>query len=423
MRIPQTGSGFVRNFSVLVTGTAVAQAIPVLLQPLLRRVFDADLFALFAVYNSVSSILIVATTLRYEMAIVLPERDRDALHITWLALAVNLVFALLSFALVALMPDRISGWIAWPDGARGWLYMLPLAVMLFSAAQTMNYWLIRKKAFKASAYNRVGRRVTEGVMQSGGGLAGWQGALLWGELLGRGAFLFMAFSQSLKKGFTHRHIEWSEMKRVAARYRDFPLFQTLPALLNTLSLMVPVLMINSYYTAKATADFDLCRQVLMLPLALITTAMSQLLLQKFSEQRNRKLPIMPGFLKLTLFNTAFAVGVVVFFRLAGRPLFVFVFGEEWGTAGEYAALLAPAFMLQFIVSPLSTLIVALEKIRLGALWQVILFAGVLSLAAFRHLDERTFLAAFTWIIIGLYLIYWLLLFFIVARYEKSERNS
>ncbi len=423
MRIPGIRSAFVKNFSVLVTGTAVAQAIPVLLQPLLRRVFDADLFALFAVYNSVSSILIVMTTLRYEMAVVLPARDRDAIHVTWLALAINLCMALLFFLLVAFLPHSLSRWLAWPEQGRLWLYLLPLAVMLFSAAHTLNYWLIRKKAFRASAMNRVARRVSEGAVQSGGGLAGWQGGLLWGELIGRGAYLMMAFGQALRTGFSIRHVHPAKLKEVAVRYKEFPIYQTIPALLNTLSLMVPVLLINSYYSAKTTAEFDLCRQVLLLPLALITTAMSQLLLQKYAEQRNRQQSIMPGFLKLTLVNTLFATAVVIFFRLTGEPLFVLLFGEQWANAGTYAALLAPAFMIQFVVSPLSTLIIALEKIKLGALWQVLMFAAILSLHWFRHLDEKDFLLSFSFIIIGMYLIYWFLLFVIVVRYEKSRQQS
>lgn len=412
-------SAFIRNFSILVTGTAIAQAIPVLLQPLLRRMFDADVFALFAVYNSITSILIVVTTLRYEMAVVLPEKDRDAVHLVLLSLGINLVCSILFFVVLALFPASIGQWIRWPAVAIGWLLIIPVAVFLFSAGQTLNYWLIRKKAFRASATNRVFRRLSEGAFQTGGGAFHWQGALLWGDLLGRLVNLTVAAIQSLKAGFSWNGFTLKEMKAQAIRYKDFPVFQAVPALLNTVSLMLPVLLVNSYYTANATAQFDLCRQVLVLPLALITTAMSQVLLQKFAEQRNFGQRILPGFLKISLYTFFGAAGIVLFFLFTGRPLFAFLFGEQWGDAGVYAAILAPAFMIQFIVSPVSTIIIALEKVRIGAVWQVLYFGGILSLSFFRHLPEKDFFLAFTIINLGAYLLYWMIILVITLRYEQS----
>ncbi len=423
MLIPTRRSGFVRNFSVLMTGTAVAQAIPVLLQPLLRRLFDADIFALFAVYNSVTAMLIVAATLRYEMTVVLPEQDAPAIHLVLLSLAVNLLISLLFFIIIAVIPTSLVSWIHWPEGHRKWLYLVPLAVLLYSAGQTFNYWLIRKKAFRASATNRISRRIAEGAVQGAGGFAGWGGALLWGDMAGRVMNLVVATLQSVKNGFTLENIRIAEIRRLAVRYKDFPLFQAVPALLNTISLMLPVLLVNSYYSANTTAQFDLCRQVLLLPLALITTAMSQVLLQKFVEQRNLQQRILPGFLKISLYASLFAIAVVVFFMLTGKPLFAFLFGKQWAVAGTYTMYLAPAFMIQFVVSPVSTLIIALEKVRIGAVWQLLYFGGILSLSFFRHLPETGFFRIFTLINLVFYLIYWLIILFIILRYEYQRGNN
>lgn len=420
MLITTRRSAFVRNFSVLVTGTSIAQAIPVLLQPLLRRLFDADIFALFAVYNSIASILIVVSTLRYEMAIVLPSSDRDSTALVMISLAVNAVVSLLCFAVIAVLPTFTADLINWPEGGIAWLYLVPLAVMIFSATQTLNYWLIRKKAFRASASNRVARRLAEGTLQSGGGLMSWQGALLWGDMAGRAVHLLVAVRQAVKNDLRMLTFKADEIRSVARRYKDFPLFQAVPALLNTVSLMLPILLVNSYYSVNTTAQFDLCRQVLLLPLALITTAMSQVLLQKFAEQRNAKSPILPGFLKITIFTSIFATLAVLFFVLTGEPLFAFLFGEQWAPAGQYAAILAPAFMIQFVVSPVSTVIIALEKIRIGAIWQVGYFCGIVALALFRHLPESSFFLAFTIINLAFYTIYWIILLVVILKYEKQR---
>lgn len=417
-RLPR--SGFVKNLTTLITGTAIAQVIPVLLQPLLRRLFDADVFALFAVYNSITSILIVVVTLRYEMAIVLPEKQRDASALVALSLGINVVFSFLFVLVIALLPDTVARITGWPAEGRIWLWAIPPGVLLFSAGQTFNYWLIRHKAFGASAGNRIARRLTEGAVQSAGGVAGWQGGLLWGDMAGRTVNMALAWWQSARKGFSLSDQDSGTIRKAALRYRDFPLFQALPAILNTASLMIPVVMVNRFYSANATAQFDLSRQVLALPLALITTAMSQVLLQKFSEQRNLKQKILPGFLKLSLYTTLFAIGVALFFVFTGEPLFAFLFGKSWSTAGAWAAILAPAFMIQFVVSPLSTLIIALEKVRIGALWQVLYFLAILSLSFFSHLPEVQFFRVFALVNILFYILYWVVILIIAMRYEQQR---
>ncbi|MFO7723125.1 MAG: lipopolysaccharide biosynthesis protein [Bacteroidales bacterium] len=415
--------GFIRNFSVLVTGTTLAQAIPVLLQPILRRIFDADTFALFAVYQSITSILIVISTLRYETTIVLPEKESDANHLVILSLLINLTFSLFFLIFIGIFPGLTAGWITWPEGKQAWLYLIPPGVFFFSAAQTLNFWLIRKKAFRASAINRVGRRVVEGAFQGTGGIFSWSGALLWGDITGRLAHFLLTIRQASSRGFTFKETGMHDIKAVALRYKDFPVFQALPALLNTFSLMVPILMVNSFYSANTTAQFDLSRQVLLLPLALITTAMSQVLLQKFAEQRNLNQRILPGFLKITMVSVAAAILIIAFFYLAGKPLFAFLFGKQWATAGYYSAILAPAFMIQFVVSPLSTLIIAMEKVRIGAIWQFLYFLSILSLILLRNLPETDFFKTFTLINLILYLLYWLIMLRITLQYEKSREEK
>lgn len=416
-------SGFVKNLSVLVTGTAIAQAIPVLLQPILRRVFDADMFALFAVYNSITSILIVVTTLRYDLTIVLPKEDRDGINITFLSLLINTLFALAFFAIIALFPESVTRWISWPVHHKQWLWLIPPAVFLFSAGQTLNYWLIRKKGFRASATNRIGRRIAEGVIQTAGGVGQHQRALIWGELAGRAVYLSLAWKQSLRVGLDLREVSRASIRAVARRYKEFPLYQTFPALLNAMSLMMPVLLVNAYYSAETTAQFDLGRQLMVLPLALITTAMSQVLLQKFTEQKQNQQPLLQGFLRISAVNTLFAVLVTLVIVLAGAPLFGFLFGKPWETAGVYAAVLAPAFMSQFVVSPVSTLIITLEKVKLGAVWQILCFLGILSLWFFRHLTELQFFKVFTIINVVMYALYWILLWVLTLRHDKALKGA
>jgi O-antigen/teichoic acid export membrane protein len=76
--------------------------------------------------------------------------------------------------------------------------------------------------------------------------------------------------------------------------------------------------------------------------------------------------------------------------LAGPGLFALVFGDPWRISGEYARLLAPMFLVQFAIMPLSQTLNALERqdyqlvwdgARLGLVVLTLLLANTLGVSA------------------------------------------
>ncbi|OYT14961.1 MAG: hypothetical protein B7C24_15535 [Bacteroidetes bacterium 4572_77] len=74
-------SEFRKNFLSLFTGTAAAQAIPFLLEPVISRLFLPQEFGVFELYVAFVTIIGSIATLRYEMAIVLPAKNSNAFNI------------------------------------------------------------------------------------------------------------------------------------------------------------------------------------------------------------------------------------------------------------------------------------------------------------------------------------------------------
>ena len=69
-------SEFIRNVVTLITGTTVANVLPIAAAPILTRIFTPKDFGLFAFYFSMVTILAVFTTARYELAITLPKKKK-----------------------------------------------------------------------------------------------------------------------------------------------------------------------------------------------------------------------------------------------------------------------------------------------------------------------------------------------------------
>jgi O-antigen/teichoic acid export membrane protein len=82
-------SEFAKNVLTLMTGTTIAQAIPIAISPILTRIYTPEDFGVFALYMSLASIISVVATGRYELAIMLPKKDDDAINIVALSTLIS----------------------------------------------------------------------------------------------------------------------------------------------------------------------------------------------------------------------------------------------------------------------------------------------------------------------------------------------
>jgi O-antigen/teichoic acid export membrane protein len=408
---------------MLITGTVAAQVIPIVLQPFLRRVYTPEDFGVFAVYTSLLGIVVSVSNLRYESTVMLPRKDEDAANLVIAGWMISFVMASISAVVLLLFGDKLLSLFDVGQGSVWLFYLLPVSIFLFSAYQSVNYYLIRKKAFKVLSLNKVVRRGGEGIVQIGAGFNWHSIGLICGTIAGDLMNFLTGIIQLRRQGFK---VDWIKKVKIIAlmkRYKDFPMYNTLPALLNTMSLSLPVLMISNFYGEKITGFFDLSRMVLALPLALVSVSVSQVLFQHLSEKIRERKPISGQIRKTAKFLGISAVIMVVVGYFLSVPVFKLVFGDQWELSGVMTQILIASYALKFVVSPLSITFNALEKIRSNSLWQLLYFLSILSLFFFRNLPVEEFLMYYLVIDLVAYTIYFALMTFQVSKYEKSLKNA
>lgn len=111
---------FIRNVVTLMTGTTFAQALMILVAPILTRLYSPEDFGVYALYISILGIIAVVACWCYEFAIVLPENDEDAANILVISLLVCLAMVLLTLILVALFRKSVANILGAPELA-SWL--------------------------------------------------------------------------------------------------------------------------------------------------------------------------------------------------------------------------------------------------------------------------------------------------------------
>ena len=95
-------STFATDVLKLVSGSASAQVLTILAAPFVARLFAPAAFGIAAVFVSITGVISAVVGMRYELSIVLPEKDEDAAN----AMAVSLSFIVLTSALTAVLAVR-----------------------------------------------------------------------------------------------------------------------------------------------------------------------------------------------------------------------------------------------------------------------------------------------------------------------------
>ena len=349
------GGAFARHVVTLASGTAMGQLLLVLALPVLTRLYSPADYGALAVYSATLTVLLVLVSLRFEVAIPLPEDDQVAGSLLALSLLSLAAVTLVVSVLVWLTGDALVARAKVP-ALRPYLWLIPIGLAGGGAFQALSYWAIRRRAFGRIARAKVSQGVGQVATQIGLGLAG-AGApgLLVGDVIGRvaggGGVTLLALRD---RAFAQ--VTPASLVAAAARYRRFPLLMTGSGLLNVGSLQLPSILFAAGFGAAAAGLYALSYKMLVLPTMLVAQAVGQVFLSRAAAVAGE-----PDRLRSLAERTAlalFAGGLPVFcaVTIGGPMLFATVMGHRWEQAGRYAQVLAPWFALWLVSNPLSGLL-------------------------------------------------------------------
>lgn len=327
----------------LLAGSALAQAIPLLLGPWIARLYTPAEYGEFALLWTVASNLAVVGCARYEFALALETAEAGASALLALCLRLLLAMTALSVVVGAL-------WMTW--GALPLAASLPLVVLALAASQALAQWAARAGQFAVLAWGRVVQWGGGALTQVGLGLlqAGPWG-LVGGAALGAAAAAALQ-ARPAPAGGWRGLLQSQPLREMARRHRDFPLMNTPHAFAGALQDTLAIALLSAWLGAPEAGAWALALRYLKAPASLVGGSLSQALYPRLTQAGSgadaralvrRQLALLAGIaLPLMLALLAF-----------GPWLFATVFGPEWRGAGELARSLAPYIALHFIASPLS----------------------------------------------------------------------
>lgn len=356
------GSAFAKDAAVLSLGTIGAQGITVAAMPLLTRLYTPTDFGQLAIFTAVSSIVATGITLRYETSILLPKDSAESNAVFLLSLALALILGIMCGIAAWLLPVNFLRHIGLAELGH-WLPMAVLAGVAMAVLTTGLMWLNRLRAYAKMSQLRITQSVVAAITGLALGYSDTTAGLMLAQIIGLAVPCYF-----IAKGLLPQIRLWNGrmLVDVARKHQAAPRFLLPTALLDVVTLQMPVMLIAGWFGSDVAGQFSMAWRVLALPMALIGAAIGQVFFQRFSEtwpdaQAAKKL-LIQTWKALALFGFIPMVCVVLY----GEKLFILVLGELWGEAGKIASIIAPMLYAMLVSSSTSGiyLVLGLQRFSL-----------------------------------------------------------
>lgn len=352
-------NGILKEALTLTGGNVLAQIIALAAYFVLTRIYSPDDYGLFNIFYSYIEVLIILSTCKYELAVVVASDERQAAAVARFALRLNTLvsLALLTVALVLWLTGTLPGSFA----QLGWMVLLIPPMVFFCGTSRIYSFL----------YNRFHRytqiALSENVNAGAGALLkmllGWLGmtpaGLPVGTVLGQAAS-----NVNYRLGLRHLQLpstDADERRAAAAAHRNFPRYVATKDFVNTFSANLPFLWLAVYFDRAEVGLFGLALTFSRQPVLLLCSAFERVLYARGAEAVRDSKPLLPLTTRFVAIVNAVALPLCVAAWFLAESLFSFGFGSRWQGCGVYVQALLPwvwltltANSLMFVANVFST---------------------------------------------------------------------
>lgn len=357
-------SEFVKNILTLLTGTTIAQIVPIVVMPILTRLYSPIEFGELGIFISIAGLISVIATLRYELAIILPKKDEDAINVLALSLILSFFMCIISFLIILLFHNSISSFYKCSNLDKC-LFLVPLSILFIGIYQSFNYWANRKKQYKRIAISRIYQTSSAAITNIFLGVTKFiPNGLILGTVIGQAFSATVFIVQTWKDDKEKiKFISKEKIIKQAIIYKDFPRINSLHAFVDTFKEALIIFMIPFFFGMTTLGYYALGLKIVSLPIGLISVSVSQVFYQKashlYANDGDLPLLIKKTLIKMGLLILPFFIILILF----APNIFSLIFGEEWREAGEYIQILSPWLFFRFLNSIMAQVPMITNKLK------------------------------------------------------------
>lgn len=383
---PAKSGSFASDVVTLASGTMIAQIIAIATSPIITRIYGAEAYGVAALVLSIAATIAVIACLRYEYSILLPRSDEEAANLLALSLLICLLMGLVLIPVMMLFGNDLASLLNAPE-ISPFLWVVPAMVFLLGSFSAINYWNSRKREYGRLSRTQVATAVSTAGTKLAVGLAGYPsgGALVGAQVIGQVVASSTLGYQAWRTDgpFLRGSVRWEGIRAGLHRYRNFPLFDSWSALLNTFALEMPIFILSAFFTSTIVGYYSLGLMILQLPLTFVGSTIGQVFFQRSAKALHEGRAQLAMVVENTVSRLVlWGFPLILLIAIIGREAFMVVFGADWAEAGVYAQILSFWILVSFVYAPISGLFSILDKLKIMLLLNIAMFvirSGLLAL--------------------------------------------
>ncbi|MFL9924597.1 hypothetical protein PQR62_09995 [Herbaspirillum lusitanum] len=356
----------------MLRGAIIAQGIAFAALPVMSRLYSPDAFGTLQSMLSIVTLLLVGSSLRFEIAILSAKRHQLR-HIVKACLVLCFVTGALSLVIVTAL------WFAFPAlvlkfGA--YVFLIPLTLLLSGLGQVVNNVCLRLKTLSKIANGKIGQSGAYVAVSIGAGaVLPSTLSLVVADACGRAALLIFSVKSEVARFLRALPAMGRRTLAVCRIHRHLPLLSMPSALINVLGSSFTSVMLLAVFHAGEAGNYALIDRALGAPITMLATAQSQAFMSFLANNDADGAPRVK-LMEIARFNALVGLVPMIICLFAGPKLVVWILGQDWEVAGRFVQVLAPLYYITFITTPFNMTLVIMGKQGWQLLWDIARLAAL-----------------------------------------------
>lgn len=337
---------FLKSVITLSIGTFLSQLLGFLFLPILSRIYSPQEFGLFYTFTGITQILCLFSTLKYEKSIILPEKKNDSNSLIILTVFIILFFATTLFFTILLykLLDFRTGEIS------NLIFYVPITIICFSIYSVIIQLFQRDEKFKIISLLGLIQSLFIFGLSAFFYFINIKNGLIIGYILGCSfSILFILITQYDKFKQVFSDINLEIIKINFLKYIDFPKYYLLYDLLSSgLTFVLPII-ISTFYSKVECGLFTMAYRILMVPVIVISIAVSNVFLVKAKKEYSKSLRF--NILFRTTLNKLVLISLFIYIPIFffGGTIIALLLGSKWENIDLYVKVISIILFFEFIV--------------------------------------------------------------------------
>ena len=353
-------NALIKNTLKLSASNVALMFLPLLVTPILSRLYTPEEYGVWGVFSGVLFILNSFIFLSYENTIVKSNNDREIPNLLFLCIVISLIISLLSsitFSVGKLL--EISFFLNYPNV----LYLF--FALISSACFTLTICLSnRYKNYGAMSIANTTNGLSQAIIRILWGVYPLVGlGLIIGNILAHviACVLLIFLIRPIIREISWSSLSYVNIKKTALLYKKFPLYDAPARFLEFTVGNIVIIILSFFYGDNELGCFSMVMQFILLPIAIIGSAMGNVYYRELSENSDVPDIIKESTRKANRMSLYLSILPIMFLALGGDKLLVLFLGAKWMAAGRMALCLAIYSVPVIISEPLLPIFRVLDK--------------------------------------------------------------